>query len=138
PGHLGLETGAAVKVELPADRFAVRQDLGRMRVLLPGYVADLLEQRQVDVGFDVALRARVAVPVPGAAEVAALFDDAHVVDPGLAQARAREQSAEATADHHHFYIAGDRVAGEARLDVRIIHEVCELARDLDGLSIAIG
>jgi hypothetical protein len=57
----------------------VRVDLGRRHVLLAlGTVAGLLEQRQVDHRRGVAHRARVAVPVPGATDVAAALDDPHV------------------------------------------------------------
>jgi hypothetical protein len=45
--------------------------------------ARLLEQREVDVGLHVALGPRIAVPVPGAAEITALFNDADIVDAGL-------------------------------------------------------
>ena len=77
-GHFRLEARVAVEIVLAADGAAVREDLGRARVLLARHVAELFEQRQVDVRLDVAHRARVAVPVPGAAEVAALLDDADV------------------------------------------------------------
>ena len=116
--HFGLEARVAVEVELRADRAAVGEDLRRARVLLARHVAELFEQRQVDVRLDVAHRARVAVPVPGAAEVAALLDDAHVVDAGLAQPRAGQQAAEAAADDHHLDLVGERRAREARRDVR--------------------
>jgi hypothetical protein len=89
-GHFGLEAGVAVQIVLATDRGAVREDLGRARVLLFGDVAHLFQERQVDVRLDVALRAGVAVPVPGAAEVAALLDQAQVVEAALAQARAGE------------------------------------------------
>ena len=88
-GDLGLQAGTLVETEVAGDGAAVLEDLRRARVLLRRDVADLLEQRQVDVRLDVARRARVAVPVPGAAEVAALLDEAEVVDAGLAQPRAR-------------------------------------------------
>ena len=100
---------------------------GARRVLLLRDVADLLEQRQVDVRLDVALRARVAVPVPGAAEVAALLDDADVVDAGLLEAGAGEQAAEAAADDDDVDLVGQRVALD-RLDVRIVEVVGEAAR----------
>ena len=65
---------SSVEAVVLADRPAVGEDLRRPDVLLRRHVAELLEQRQVDVRLDVAHRARVAVPVPGAAEVAALLD----------------------------------------------------------------
>ena len=81
-----------------ADAPAVRQDLRRVRVLLGRPMAGLLEQRHVDHRRGVALRAGIAVPVPGAAEIAALLDDAHVLDTGLDQARGGHQPGEAAAD----------------------------------------
>ena len=80
------------------DPAAVLEDLGAAGVLLGRDVAGLLEQRQVDVGLDVALRPRVAVPVPGAAEVAALLDDADVVDAGLLEAGTGDEPGQATTD----------------------------------------
>ena len=137
-GHFGLEAGVAVEVELLADGAAVLQDLRRAAVLLLRDVADLLEQRQVDVRLDVAGGAGIAVPVPGAAEVAALLDHADVFDAGLAQARAGEQPAEAAADDDDIDLVGQRLALEARLDVRVLDEVRELAVDLDVLLVAVG
>ena len=60
-----------VEVVVLCDALRVLEDLGREGVLLLRDVAELFEQRQVAVAFDVALGARIAVPVPGAAEVAA-------------------------------------------------------------------
>ena len=74
---------AFVQVEVPGDALAVLEDLRRAGVLLAGDVGGLLQEREVDVGLDVALCSRVPVPVPGAAEVAALLDDAKVVDARL-------------------------------------------------------
>ena len=82
-GDLGGEAGALVQVEVPGDATAVLQDLRGPDVLLARDVGGLFEQREVDVGLDVALGARVPVPVPGAAEVAALLNDAKVVDARL-------------------------------------------------------
>ena len=73
---------------------AVLEDLRAVRVLLGRDVADLLEQRQVDVRLDVALRARVAVPVPGAAEVAALPKEGAAAPTSFKQAGASRQARE--------------------------------------------
>ena len=135
--HLGLEQGAVVEPEVLADVAAVLEDLGRPGVLLLRDVPDLLEQRQVDVRLDVALRARVAVPVPRAAEVAALLDDADVADPGVLQTGAGEQTAEAAADDDDVDLVEQRVALE-RLDVRVVEVVGELPGDLDVLLVAVG
>ncbi len=135
-GDLGLEARVAVQVEVAADRLAVGEDLGRLRVLLLRDVADLLEQRQVDVRLDVAGGAGVAVPVPRATEVAALLDDADVVDAGLAQPGAGEQPAEASADDQHLHVVDQRLAFE-RCDVGILDVVLVLAGDLDVLVVAV-
>ena len=141
PGHagdLGLETGVGIEVVLLADGAAVGQDLRRAGILLDRHVADLFQQRQIDVGFDVASRAWIAVPVPGPAEVAALLDDANVLHPGLAQPRGGQQAAEAAADHHHLDLIGQGRAGEARGDIGIVEVVGEVASDFLVLGIALG
>ena len=78
----------------------------------------------------------IAVPVPGAAEVAALLDDADVVDARLAQPRAGEQAAEAAADDDDLDLVGQRLALDRR-DVRVVEVVRELAGDLDVLLVAV-
>ena len=134
---LRLEAGVAVEVELFADGPAVGEDLGRAAVLFVGDVADLLKQGQVDVGLDVAGGAGVAVPVPGAAEVAALLDHTDVFDAGFAQARAGQQAAESAADHSDVDVVSQGLSVEAGLDVRVIDEVGELAGDLEVLLVAV-
>jgi hypothetical protein len=134
---LGVEQGVVVEAEMPADAPAVRQDLRRMRVLLGRPMAGLLEQRHVDHGRGVTLRAGVTVPVPGAAEITALLDDAHVLHAGLDQARSGHQPGESAADEGEGDVIGLR---SARLDWRV--GIVEVAREqagcLDILSIAVG
>ncbi len=134
--HLCLETRVAIEIELLADGTAVLEDLRRARIFLDWHVADLFEQRQVDVGLDIAGRARIAVPIPGAAEIAALLDNADVLDTSFAQTRAGEQSAEAATDHHDFHVVVQRRPRD-RLHVRIIEVVRELALYLAVLLVAI-
>ena len=86
-------------------------DLGREGVFLLRHVAELFDQRQVAVAFDVALGAGIAVPVPGAAEIAAGFDDVNVVDAGFVEARAGQQSAETSADDYYVDLVVQRIAG---------------------------
>jgi len=81
------------------------EDLRAVHVFLGRHVPGLFQQRQVDHGRRVALRAGVAVPVPGAAEVAALLDDPDV-DPGFPQPRSRHQAGESAADAHHGPVVG--------------------------------
>ena len=134
-GDLGLETRVAVQVEVSADRLAVGEDLGRLGVLLLRHVADLLEQRQVHVRLDVARSAGVAVPVPGAAEVAALLHHADVVDAGLTEPGAGEQASEAATDDQHLDLVGQRLAFD-RGDVGIVDVALELADHLDVLLVS--
>ncbi len=97
-GDLGVEQGAVVQPVLLPDALAVLEDLRGVGVLLGGHVPGLFEQRHVHEGRGVALGTRVAVPVPGAAEVAALLDDADVVDAGLHEAGRGHEAGEAPAD----------------------------------------
>ena len=74
-------------------------------------VPGLLEQRQIDVRLDIALRARITVPVPGPAEVSALFDYADVLDASLAQTRARHQTTKAATDDQDSHIVTSAARG---------------------------
>ena len=109
---------------MAADAAGVVEDLGSVRVLLARHVAGLLEQRQVDERRRVALRTGVAVPVPGAAEVAALLDDPDVVDADVAQLRGGHQPGEPAADERERHLVEQRLAF-GRLDVGILDVVLE-------------
>src|SRR5262249_10605768 len=133
----GLQACTLVEPEVQRNVPAVREDLGRVRVLLLRDVAELLEERQVDVRLDVACRSRIAVPVPRSTDVAALLDQQEVVDPGLAQPGAHEQPAEPAADDGD----PDRVRTRLTLDggrVRVVEVAGEGARHLDVLVVAVG
>ena len=136
-GDLGLETRIAIQIEVPSDGLAVGEDLRRARVLLLGDVPDFFEKGQIDVRLDVAGRARVAVPVPGAAEVATLLHDAQALDTGLPQTSGGEQSAESAADHDHLGGVEERTALHRR-DVWILQVMSEATSDLDVLLVAVG
>ncbi len=108
-----------------------------MRVLLRRHVPGLFEQRHVDERSGVALRTGVAVPVPVAAEVSGLVDDADIVDTRLFQPRARDEACEPAADERE----GDVVALGLPLDDRrvgVVEIVRELAREPDVLVVAVG
>ena len=120
------------------DRFGIVADFGADRIFARGHEARLFQQRQVDVAFDVAGCPWIAVPVPGAADLAALLDQADVFDPRLAQPRAGEQAAEAATNDHHPDLVGQRLALDRRNDVGIAEEVRELARHIGILRVALG
>ena len=136
--HFGLEAGVAVEIEVLADAAAVSEDLGSTRVFFDRDVAGLFEQRQIDVALDIAGGAWIAIPVPRAAEVAALFDDANILATDFAQACTDEQTTEAAADHCDFHVVGQRRAGEPRCDIRIVQVVGKVAGDFLILLIAVG
>ena len=130
PGQLldlGVEQRVPVEPEMLADAPAVRQDFWGVRILLGRLVAGLLEQRHVDHRRRVALRAGVTVPVPGAAEVAAFLDDAHVAYAGLDQPRGRHQPGKAAADEGEGDVVGP---GRPRLDRRV--GILQIAGELAG------
>ena len=106
----GVEEAVVVEAELLGHLLAVLEDLEARRELHRRDVLHLLQQREVAVGLDVAGDARVAVPVPGAADVAALLAEAHVVEPGLAELVPEQQAGEAGADHEDVALVGERLA----------------------------
>ena len=130
-----LEAGVVVEPKALADRSRVGEDLRREAVLLLRHVAEFLEQGQVDVRLDVALGTRVAVPVPSAAEVAALLDDADVLDAGLAQPGTGQEPAEAAADHHDIDVVLERLPFGA-LDVGVVDEMRKATTHFDVLLVA--
>jgi hypothetical protein len=133
---LGVEQRVIVQAVVFADAAAVLEDLGRVRVLLGRHVAGLFQQRHVHVRGRVALRARVAVPVPGAAEVSRFVDDADVVDTRLLQPRTGDQAGEAAADARDRHVVGLRLALGPRR-VRVVKVVREAASEAQVLVVAV-
>ena len=82
----GLKHGEVVQVVLLRDRLAVGENLRPLGVVPCRDVVHLVEQRQVVVRNNIAGNTGVTVPVPGAADVGATFDDADALDALLAQA----------------------------------------------------
>ena len=119
-GDFGLEQGAVVKVVVVPDGGAVVENLTRVRVFLRRDIVELFEQRQIDVGFDVALGAGVAIPIPRAAEITASLYDANVFDARVAQSCAGLQTAESTTYHHHVDLVGHRLALDCGLDIGVV------------------
>ena len=121
-----LEHGEVVEVVLRCDRLAVGEDLGALGVVAGGHIVHLVEERQIVVRHHVARDARIPVPVPGAADVGASFDDADALDALLAEAGRREQRREPTADEEHVdHLAvgvDDRLSLDPLVGVRIAGE----------------
>ena len=136
-GDLGVEQGVVVEPEVLGDPLAVLEDLRRVHVLLRRHVAGLLEEREVHERGGVALGAGVAVPVPGAADVARLVEQAHVVDAGLLEAGGGEQAGEAGAHEGEGHVVGDGLARLHR-QVRVVEVVAELALEAHVLGVPVG
>ena len=134
---LGVKQRVVVQAILLADALAVREDFRRMRIFLRRHVAGFFEQRHVDHRRRIALRARIPVPVPGAAEVAALLDDADILDTGFRQSRGGGEPGKAAADEGEGDVIGLRIArGDRRIG--IVEIMRELSRDAQILVVAIG
>ena len=119
-----------------ADPPGVGADLVGLGVPLGRHGAGFLEQRHVDVRFDIACRAGIAVPVPRPAEIAADFDDADAFDARLAQPRRGQQTTETTADDHDV----DRIVDRRPLLPRAVRIGVELgeAGDVEIRPVAVG
>ena len=120
---LGLEEGTGIQVERATQQLAVREDLVGLHVLLGGHVTRLLQKWQVHVRLHVARTVGVAVPVPGATEVAGQVDHAEVRDAGLQQMMSGEHSSESGADDHDLGLFSHRVAGEVGVDEGVSSEI---------------
>ena len=131
---LGVQAGVAVEVVVFGDAPAVREDLRALGVLLGRDVPDLLEQRQVDVGLDVARDAGIAVPVPGAADVGGLVDQPDVSRTPSSRSRApvsRPPKPAPMIATSTSSVSGS--PGERRAGPRVLGEPGELPGDLDVL-----
>ena len=107
------------------DALAVREDLRALRVFLGRDVTQLLEQRHVHIGLDVAGDARIPIPVPGAAHVGGLVDQPDALHTQIPQPGAGEKPTETGADYRDVDLVGQRCPGEIRIAPRIFCEVGE-------------
>src|SRR4030088_3086534 len=116
-GDPGLEPDVAAQVEAVGDVVGIAQDLGLGGVAL-GPFPFLLQLGRELVGildaFDVAARAGIAVPVPGAADALAGLEHPH---PKTLQAQAVQHvhAAEPGADDHRIEIEGHTSSGSKRI-----------------------
>ena len=108
--HRGVEQAVLVEAELLGHLLAVLEDLEARGELHGGHVAHLLQHREVAVRLDVAGDAGIAVPVPGAADVAALLAEAHVGEARGAQLVPQQQAGEAGTHHEDLALVVERVA----------------------------
>ena len=121
---------------MAGDGLGVLEDLGSERVLVLRHVCQLFEQRQVAVRLDVAHRARVAIPIPRASEVACLLDDPDALVARLAQLGAHQQTAEAAADDGDVHLVEERLSLDT-FGVWVVDVVGEVADHFDVLLVAV-
>src|SRR5205807_2492945 len=107
-GHLGPEADVAAQIVAVRDEAEIAQDLGLGGVFLrpgPGLVELRIERVAVVDGLDIAARTRIAVPIPGAADVAGLVEtDGR--EAGLAQAMEKIEAGKSGADHGNIDLLG--------------------------------
>ena len=123
---------------MPSDGPRMLHQGGTTRIFLGRHYAGILEQRHVDVGLGVARGARIAVPVPDPAEVAALFDDHDIVDPALLEICGCQEAAIATTVDQHFHIVAARSPVTIFGGMRVVEIVGIGSAHRDILAIAIG
>ena len=137
-GDFGLEANVAIEIIFARDGAAIGKDFRCACVFLNRHIAGFFQQRQIDIAFNVASSTGITVPVPCAAKVATLFDDAHILDARFAQTRSGQHAAETAADHHNVNVVGQRRALNRRFDIRVIKIMRERVFDFEILRIAIG
>ena len=98
----GVEEGAVVKIVVAANAPSMLEDFRLVGEFMAGDIAHFLAKRKVDGRFRIAGSAGIAVPVPGAAEVAAVLKEAEVGKARLLQARRGDEASEAAADNEDF------------------------------------
>ena len=113
------------------------QNLRAARVFGHRHITGFFQQRQIDIALGVAGGTGVAVPIPSAAKVTGLVDDADVLISLGAQAGSGQESAKATANDDDFDLADDRRAAERGVRVRVSKVVGEFAGYVDILIVAV-
>ena len=132
-----LEEGIVVKVEVPSDCLAVVENFLCLGIFLDGHVTRLLKERQVDVALNVASGAGISVPVPGPAEVSALFDHADIPEAGFTKACPCQQTAKAAADDDDVHLISQGLPVDFGADIGVFDISGILIADFDILLIAI-
>jgi hypothetical protein len=118
---LGMKQRVLVKTELAADAPAMRQNFWRMGIFLCRPIAGFLQERHIDHGRRIALRARVPIPVPSSPEIASLLNNAHVLHTRLNHTRASRQTRETAANECKRHMVSLRFALRDRR-VRVVRE----------------
>src|SRR5262249_46760093 len=105
-GDGGLKACLLLKAVVLADLSTELERLRRIRIAMLRSVVEFLKQRQVDVRLDIALRAGIAVPIPGHPEVAAIICDPNVAKSRMMKTCTCQKSAESAARDDHLGMIG--------------------------------
>ena len=104
--HLCVKQGIVVEAELPPYALAMVQNFRSVGVFFARHMAGFFEQRHIDHRRRIALRAGITVPIPGAAKIATLLDDANIRYARFDQPCARNQTTKAATDKGKGYVIG--------------------------------
>ncbi len=137
-GDPGLQTGVVIQAIVLGDSTAMIENFRRVTELAWRHVAEFFKQGQIGIGLDIAGRAGIAVPVPGAAEIAAFFDHADVFDTGLTHAGAGQQATQTAANNGNFDFVLQRVTNNLLADIGVFEKVGKLSLHFLILLVAIG
>jgi hypothetical protein len=102
PGHFRIELDVTFEVVAFCDLFEVPENFGLLGIAfgpLPLLQELLVPREAVDVGVRIATRARVAVPLPSAANGPTSFIHAHLQAQFVPQRLQHVQAGKARADH---------------------------------------
>ena len=123
----GVKQAAVVKAKALGHGLAVLQNFKTRGKFHGRNDAHFLQQRQVAVGLHVASNARVAVPVPGAADIAALLAKTHVLKACGAQLVPEQQRAKACTNHQNLAGVGQRFTLNGRRGIDVFKVAGKLA-----------
>jgi hypothetical protein len=122
-----MEEALVVEAELGRHGLAVLENFETRRKLHRREVLHFLQQREVAVRLDVAGNPRIAIPIPGAADVAALLTKANILKTGFPQLVPEHEPSEAGADDENFALVGERLALDRFSRVDVFHVATEVA-----------
>jgi hypothetical protein len=101
-------------------------------------VAGLLEIWEINVGFDIAPDPRIAIPVPGSAEISGVVNDPEVIHARLAELDCGGKSADACAHDDNVHLIGLNRPQSGFTAVRVVAKSGEIALDGDVLGKPLG
>src|SRR5436305_5988993 len=102
-----LKTGIPVQIVMLADIAAVLKHFRGIRVSMLRRVIQLLKEREINVRFDVAHRARISIPVPRPTKIACFVDYANIFKTGLTKASASQKTAKSGTCNDHVCMLAD-------------------------------